>query len=463
MSTKIDTRPWNLGLPAGLLLAAACGRTLPLLPSEESDTDTDDPSATLTDPTENPDTTEPDECRNTEDCPPGSYCGPGGQCYDDYDYCDTDGYCCWDGCCDGGCHYYECYEDFECADGYECNYYECVPAAITPGYCDDIPIAFADPQGILEYEGAISLAFVDGNGTGDDIAIATSTGVTVVGVGGTQSVSDLVADGIAAGDIDGDGDDDLVVLSGENLHTFLGDPLGFVVGPTSATPSYGAARLTLADFDGNGALDVFIGAQDGTYRYLGVGGGVFVGGEGIAGPTCGFAAVANPQSGTDDLVYGESGQAWYLAGHPEGASIPFSVGGKLQGDSCPIGAGDFDADGTIDAAVLDATGSGGVTSWREVPAISFPGNWSPPSYSSTLATADMDLDGRDDIVLAGATDMTVRFGSSTLDASGQPLGCYVVVWLGFSPQQVVIGDFDGNGRRDIVGADGSAVWLAPAF
>lgn len=458
---KLDTRPWNLGLP--LVLLAACGRTLPL-PSEESESDTDDPSTVTIDPTEQPETTvDPDECQEEDDCPPGLYCGYNNQCVEYYDYC-SDGGCCYDECCYDGCHYYECYSDYECAEGYVCNYNSCEPGDNQPTYCTESPIGFLEPQLILEYSGEINLAFVDAPGTGHELAIATGSIVQVVGSGATTVLAeDLEAEGLGVGDLEGDGDEDIIVLTPSGLFTFLADPdAGFVAGPMS--PALGSnGSLAIADFDGNGAVDAFVRTPSGTSWYVGAGDGSFTGGDDVAPETCGFTVTPNPQSATiDDIFYGEGGQAWYAPG-TDGEFTSYSIGGKFSGDACPIDAGDFDADGMTDVAVLDASGSGGVTTWWAIGAEQLYATWSPPSYNTAAAMVDLDLDGRDDLALAGSTsDITVRFGSSDFDASGQPLGCYVVIPIGFLPQTVVFGDFDGDGDRDLVGADGEYVFVANA-
>jgi hypothetical protein len=462
---KLDTRPWNLGLP--LLVLAACGRTLPLLPSAETDSDTSDPTETDTnDPTtDTPQPTiDPDECQNSDDCPPGYYCGANNQCVEYYDYC-SDGDCCWDGCCYDGCHYYECYSDYECGEGFECRYYACEPVE-GPQPCDDVPIAFGASEIVLEYSGEISLAFVDAPGTGHELAIATGSVVQIVGAESSLVLAeDLAAEDLAVGDLEGDGDEDVVVLSSSGLHTFVAESNGsFTVGPHTDVLDTSDASLELADFDGDLEIDAFVSTPSATYLFMGVGDGTFAGGAVVAPNNCSLTSIANPQSPAfDDVFFAEGGQVWYAPANPEGVLEAYSLGGELSGGVCPLGAGDFDADGMTDVAVLDASRTGWVTTWWAVGAEQVQGTWVPPIFHTSAAIVDLNLDGREDLALTGSQyDVTIRFGTSDIGDGGPPLGCYVTVPIEAPPQSAWFGDFDGDGDRDLVGADGSYLWIANA-
>ncbi len=455
-NSALDVSPWNLSVP--LVLLAACGRTLPLPPAG-SDTDattTEDPS----DPTNDP--TVPGECQNSEDCPSGYYCYQN-QCLgysSDDDYCGD--YCCYDKCCYGGCYYYECYSDDECGPDGLCEDYMCVDKP-GPAECQS-PVAFTDPVPITSHSGNVSLAFVEtANGPWRELVIADSTQVVVHNDAGTTVVAELPSLSIDVGDLDGDGDQDLVVLSTSFLHSFLYDAAQGIFVPGPESPLFGkeSGVVTLADFDGNTTKDAFVTTSDGTGWFEGLGDGGFnpiV--VGVATGICGLIAVPSASlEGADDVMFGNSAQAYYAIANPQGFFVENSLGGEGGlGSSCPLATGDFDADGLPDAVMLSRSRIGVLSSWAGVAGFPRAQTWMTATHD-VVAVADLDVDGADDVVLAGeSVNATLRFGTGGREPDA--LGCYATIPLGFDPQVLVVGDHNGDGRHDLVGADDDTVWVA---
>jgi hypothetical protein len=230
-----DPRSWNL-VPSALLLAAACGP--PGIPYEDGADDVaDDPDGSDT-----PDDS-PAECTLDADCPPGYYCSeevckPEVYSDDDYtdwdddytdysdysdysddytdysDYADDwdDDYTDYSDYSDG---WYECFSDYDCAPGYECVDYSCVPKPPLeePVECEAPPII------------EIPLPNV---GTVLDLQLA---------------------------DVDGDGDDELVLLQADGI-AVIHDDDSVVQTPWVAPPAVPLRQIAVLALDEDGANDL---------------------------------------------------------------------------------------------------------------------------------------------------------------------------------------------------------------
>ncbi len=333
-----------------------------------------------------------------------------------------------------------------------------------------------------------------------------------------------------AGDVNGDGYSDVVVSTPNHdeggitdrgvAYVYHGGPGGLglapartLLGPPGQAARFGEAASTAGDVDGDGHDDLVIGAAHGftpithggtVSLYLGSASGipatpdtVIVGldFEGFCGTSVSTAGDVNGD-GYADFLYGCAGDASALGranlvyGGPDGVA-------SRQEFSSPIGAagdrfgrvvttlGDTDGDGYPEFAVAGMnppTMSGHALVYRGFPFFTLIGRILPPvdagvSAFSIAGSGDVDGDGRGEILLgdplAGGTgriEFRGRLRTTTSAAPGWPLaapqqgtryGQSLAITQGrdfFQLPRLVIGDpqFDGFGRvTEHVGGSGS--------
>lgn len=236
--------------------------------------------------------------------------------------------------------------------------------------------------------------------------------------------------GIAAADLDGDGNLDVVVgdatgLPPRNVNVLLGKGDGTFVAPVKySTGGSGEGQMVLADFNGDGKLDLAVVNQaDNTISLLlGNGDGTFQ-----------AAKVVTPALGSDGFL-------GYLV------------------------AADFNGDGKLDLAVPDYVGS----SAGQVAVLLANGNgtFQAPTFLTTgggatgVAAADVNKDGKLDLVVAnqfGSVDVFLGNGNGTfntpivLDDTQLMAG---VCCANPIPIVVAVADFNLDGNMDLfVGAN----------
>lgn len=300
-------------------------------------------------------------------------------------------------------------------------------------------------------QGNILLATGDGDGT------FTPAG-EIAGTSGTQ--------GLDAGDVDGDGDADVVAMTTSLLRVAYGDGAGgFAAGPSYSLALGGQVEPRLVDLDADGDLDVASMTFTAINTLLNNGDGTFAAGPTTqVGGSCALSAISPAKLNGDNradlfAVDGCSGSAFALRGAGNGA---FTVTGTVYLSGLvpeDIAAIDLDGDGFDDMATIGSfsftlttaltNGQGGFTS--AVGTYRFGG-----AGPTSLTAADFDEDGRTDLavswLLSGAPGVTVLAGNGT--AQPTKVGDFTA---GSFPQNPMVADFDLDGQPDIVTAGPGAL------
>lgn len=273
-----------------------------------------------------------------------------------------------------------------------------------------------------------------------------------------------LVDAVAA-DLDGNGVADVVGASAAGLQFFPGDATGLGAAVLSAAAGSGI-QLALGHADGGASLDAFQAITNGWTLSLGLGDGTFgpAALHAITGVVRDIATADLDSDGLDDAVIAKSGSSGahhvsvFRSAEAYAVEHAYAVG--------PIGSwpritlGDLDQDGIADVlignfvtpatplGVLRGDGSGGLLPIELLPA--------QPSGSFSagagLAIADLDGDGRNDIVSTGILAMLVLRNIGTgpalqFSATSYPLGTFSSA-AGLS--ELELADLDANGTLDVV-------------
>ncbi|OOZ41471.1 hypothetical protein BOW53_03610 [Solemya pervernicosa gill symbiont] len=320
----------------------------------------------------------------------------------------------------------------------------------------------------------VSLGDVDGDGDLDVIVAVQSatnklylndgSGGFTTGTGTSIGTESDITYAVELGDIDGDGDLDLVTGTAPGINKlYLNNGSGSfsATGTAIGSETDNTRAVALADLDNDGDLDVVAGNAGDTHKYYlndGSGGfpatGTDIGSD--TDTTWEIALADLNGDGFPDLVAGnfQERNKLYLndgsGGFTTGAGT--DVGSDL-GETYDVTLSDVDEDGDLDLISGDANqiiklylndGSGGFTTGAGT-AIG-----SETDNTTAVEVADINGDGHIDLV-AGAHGNVSKFylgdGSGGFSATGTQLGSNRDATFA-----IILGDLDGDGDFDMVNA-----------
>lgn len=330
---------------------------------------------------------------------------------------------------------------------------------------DAYPLASGD----LDNDGDVDLAVPDRGGRTIVVMMNDGTGVFPVAQRAVYSTFEAYPAQIKVGDLDADGDLDLVVsVANGTIEIFINqgdgtEPAGtfLLQGVYSAST---AAFLDVADLDGDGDLDIACARWDAMKLSILLNDGYagFVSSEyGLTAHGMDVGAGDLDGDGDRDLVITHSHYSKVSVQLNDGAGV-FSEAAVYDVDgfaTYPIGVdlGDFDGDGDLDVALASAysyavallmnDGYGGLSRGE---------SFSTPEKSWNVTVADIDLDSDPDIlsaVLSGDSQAGIDQVSIWLNDGTGGFGPRMDFATGPGPTCVEPADLDGDGDLDIATAN----------
>jgi VCBS repeat protein len=258
---------------------------------------------------------------------------------------------------------------------------------------------------------------------------------------------------VVLGDWNEDGRLDAAVTSAASVTTLLGDGAGGFGSSTQTPTGVDPREIIQIDVNGDQHLDLVVPNWSGTTLsiLLGAGNGTFTPADPLVTGTVGPKYVAAADfnlDGTPDLAVAHSLGSTvrtYL-----GTGTSFSAGQVIStsGSLASVGAGDVNGDSKPDLAFST---SSGVATYLGVGDGTFqPGGSAGPLGNLTLR--DLDGDGFDDVVGTNQDHWVVAHvsrGDGGFEQSGQ-------YPTGDTPFAVTIGDWDGDGKLDAATANNAA-------
>src|SRR3984885_1784970 len=325
-------------------------------------------------------------------------------------------------------------------------------------------VSFSQPP---TYTGSGQLFVADFNGGGKPGILAADGTLNLGNGDGTFTTGTAVTGTpLAVADFNGDGKPDVLEQGTGTLLVLLGNGDGTFQPPTSTNSGASLTAVAAIDLNGDGKADV-VGIFNNTLRvYLANGDGTFAAGVSyslgvqIGPPTLIMFGDFNGDHKTDVAVLSAASaeQEIVLLGNGDGTfqSSPLTSTGAAALTSAVVG--DFNGDGKLDLATLGGStqaatvflqlGNGDGTFKPPTTAITGPysGVGSTGAESTNLAAADVNGDGKLDLVLA-ADGIGIYLGNGNGTFSSSPT-YYQPMSPGINAG-IAIADFNSDGKSDV--------------
>ena len=287
----------------------------------------------------------------------------------------------------------------------------------TFGAASNFPLApgsHPDALAVGDFNGDGKPDLVTANAVSNDVSVLLGDGTGGFGPAASFGVGTMPSS-VVVGDFNGDGEPDLATANVADVSILLNNGSGGF-GPAHSFAVGFPASVAVGDFNGDGRLDL---------------------------------ATANDTASNVSVVLGDGSGGF-------GPAATFIV----AANSGSIAVGDLNGDGKADIAT--GSGSNGVVSvllgdgqgsFSRAPGLSLISFGRFPAALTSIAVDDFNGDGRVDLAISDANSNTVDVPLG--DGSGgfvATLDDYLPV--GSEPLSVAVGDFNGDGKPDLVSANG---------
>jgi trimeric autotransporter adhesin len=313
------------------------------------------------------------------------------------------------------------------------------PGAATPSFTPQVDFATGATPGsvaIGDLNGDGLLDIVTSNATSNDASVLINTTAPGASTPSFAAHADFAAvtnpSAVVIGDLNGDGKPDLIVVSNVSGGAVLVDTAAPGAAPSFAAPiafdaATNPASVALGDFNGDGELDL---------------------------------AVANLNSNNASVLLNTTvlGAATIVPDFPQAAtptvgvgSVPVSVAvGDINGDGKPdLVVANFLYNGRV-SVLLNTTTPGAAT-----PSFAPEMDFATGRYPRSVAVADLNGDGRPDLVVAtgGSNTVSVLLNMTTPGATTPSFATSVDFATGANPFSLMVADLNGDGKPDLVVAN----------
>jgi FG-GAP-like repeat len=310
-----------------------------------------------------------------------------------------------------------------------------------------------------------------------DLAVPSDGGMTILlGNGdGTFTTAPAISlpqiNQAVAADFNGDGKTDLAISlpDANEVQVLLGNGDGTFT-PKPAVSAGAVWQVAAADLNGDGKADLIVLSGNTLTIQLGNGDGTFTTMAPISLPVYFLASVVvgdlngdgvpDLAVACDQLGEGTPGMVTILLGNGDGTFTPKAESPATGPNPSSITAGDFNGDGILDLAVANMNSGTGYPGSVTVLLGHGDGTFVPTAASpatgintSYIAVGDFNGDGKVDLVSANAGSNTVTVFLANGDGTfGAPMN----VRTGANPLWLTVQDFNGDGIPDLAVADGNS-------
>jgi hypothetical protein len=319
-------------------------------------------------------------------------------------------------------------------------------------------------------DGQPDIVVVDSNST--NISILLNVGVSPLRTANFEQIANFFvgdfAEPVLVADFNGDGKLDLAIPNGEQsdpqhnitpaVAILLGKGHGLFEEAVRYPVQNRPAAVAGGDFNGDGKVDLAVGAEGGLSILLGKGDGRFETAEAIGGSATRLVTGDLNHDGKIDLLSIEGGSLVVRLGKGSGtfeSAKSYSAG--VDSVASGLVLGDFNHDGKLDVAICGGNeagvwiflGKGDGTFQTAVP-------YDLGGSAYTIITGDWNVDGKLDLATAASGQVKILLGNG--DGTFQENASYATI----GASSIAAGDFNDDGRIDlaVVGGSGLAMLLS---